>query len=60
LQVQHTYTQFHPPSPRPPLQQWLQLLLDGSGKLALMDRMLQASKLAVNGGWVPGLLAWQQ
>ena len=46
LQVQHTYTQFHPPSPRPPLQQWLQLLLDGSGKLALMDRMLQASKPA--------------
>lgn len=32
-----------PPDPHPDGPAWLQLLLQGSGKLALVDRMLQAS-----------------
>ncbi|KAL4452565.1 hypothetical protein ABPG75_008227 [Micractinium tetrahymenae] len=39
--IQHVYLQVFPPDPRPAGQAWLQLLLEGSGKLALMDRMLQ-------------------
>jgi hypothetical protein len=43
-QVQHVYLLYHPPQPRPGAAAWMQLLLDGSGKLALLDRMLQVGK----------------
>ncbi|KAL4421743.1 hypothetical protein ABPG77_002359 [Micractinium sp. CCAP 211/92] len=39
--IQHIYLQVYPPDPRPTGPAWLQLLLEGSGKLALLDRMLQ-------------------
>lgn len=44
LQVQHVYLLQFPPEPRPMGQAWLDLLLQGSGKLALLDRMLERLK----------------
>ncbi len=41
LQCQHVFLLFHPPDPRPVGPAWLDLLLAGSGKLALLHRMLQ-------------------
>lgn len=40
-QCQHVFMLFHPPDPRPVGPAWLDLLLAGSGKLALLHRMLQ-------------------
>ena len=45
-QCQHVFLLFHPPDPRPVGPAWLDLLLAGSGKLALLHRMLQV-------GWEP-------
>ncbi|PSC74179.1 CHD3-type chromatin-remodeling factor PICKLE isoform B [Micractinium conductrix] len=45
--VQHIYLREFPIEPRPTGPAWLQLLLDGSGKLSLLDRMLQ--KLRTSG-----------
>ncbi|KAI3426156.1 hypothetical protein D9Q98_008533 [Chlorella vulgaris] len=42
--VQHVYLLQFPPEPRPMGQAWLDLLLQGSGKLALLDRMLERLK----------------
>lgn len=42
MQCQHVFLLFHPPDPRPVGPAWLDLLLAGSGKLALLHRMLQA------------------